>query len=113
MRTNRANCDFPCDYIIHGASNANPILYSKEPVETLIGNIIGTNIFNIGFVLALPIAILGSVTTTSFNFFDMFIMLIAGSIIYLFSKDDKKIDKLEGISMISIFIIYYLYLFFL
>lgn len=31
------------DYIIHGASNANPVAYSKEPVETALGNIIGTN----------------------------------------------------------------------
>ena len=29
------------DYIIHGASNANPIVYAKEPVETLLGNIVG------------------------------------------------------------------------
>lgn len=29
------------DFIIHGASNANPKVYSKEPVETLIGNIVG------------------------------------------------------------------------
>lgn len=31
------------DFIIHGASNANPILYAENPVETLLGNIIGTN----------------------------------------------------------------------
>lgn len=31
------------DYIIHGASNANPAVYAKEPVETLLGNIIGLN----------------------------------------------------------------------
>lgn len=29
------------DYIIHGASNANPILYVKEPVETMLSNFIG------------------------------------------------------------------------
>lgn len=83
----------------------------KNEFDIIIGNIIGTNIFNIGFVLALPVAILGNVTTTSFNFFDISIMIIAGLIVYLFSKDDKKIDKLEGITMISIFIIYYTYLF--
>lgn len=31
------------DFIIHGASNANPAIYAKEPVETLLGNIIGLN----------------------------------------------------------------------
>lgn len=31
------------DYIIHGASNANPTVYSKEPVETMLANLIGLN----------------------------------------------------------------------
>jgi nucleoside-diphosphate-sugar epimerase len=31
------------NFIIHGASNANPTMYLKEPVETLVGNIIGTD----------------------------------------------------------------------
>lgn len=31
------------DYIIHGASNANPGVYAVKPVETLIGNLNGTN----------------------------------------------------------------------
>ena len=29
------------DYIIHGASNANPAIYMKEPVETMLSNILG------------------------------------------------------------------------
>ncbi|MCM1060393.1 MAG: NAD-dependent epimerase/dehydratase family protein [Eubacterium sp.] len=36
-----ANIDF--DYIIHGASNAVPNMYSEEPVETMLANMIGTN----------------------------------------------------------------------
>ena len=31
------------DYIIHGASNANPAIYTKQPVETMLGNFIGLN----------------------------------------------------------------------
>lgn len=31
------------DFIVHGASNANPAIYAREPVETLLGNIIGLN----------------------------------------------------------------------
>lgn len=29
------------DYLIHGASNANPATYVKEPVETMLANIVG------------------------------------------------------------------------
>ncbi|MCI9191615.1 MAG: NAD-dependent epimerase/dehydratase family protein [Lachnospiraceae bacterium] len=31
------------DYIIHGAGNANPVIYTKQPVETMLGNIVGLN----------------------------------------------------------------------
>lgn len=39
----KAECDipFPVDYIIHGASNSSPDKITKEPVETMLSNIIG------------------------------------------------------------------------
>ncbi len=82
----------------------------KGEFDIIIGDIIGTNIFNIGFVLTLPIIIFGGVYTTTFNFIDMFIMTLSGLVLYIFSKDDRKIDKTEGIIMLSIFIIYYTYI---
>ena len=82
----------------------------KGEYDIIIGNIIGTNIFNIGFVLTLPIIIFGGVNTTSFYFPDMFIMTMAGLILYIFAKDDRKLDKAEGIIMLSIFLIYYGYI---
>lgn len=82
----------------------------KNEFDIIIGDIIGTNIFNIGFVLTLPIIIFGGVYTTAFNFPDMFIMTLSGIMLYMFSKDDRKLDKLEGIIMLSIFITYYAYI---
>lgn len=82
----------------------------KGEYDIIIGNIIGTNIFNIGFVLTLPIIIFGGVTTMSFHLPDMFIMTVAGYILYLFASDDRKLDKTEGLIMITIFIIYYGYI---
>lgn len=82
----------------------------KGEFDIIIGNIIGTNIFNIGFVLTLPIIIFGGVTTLNFHLPDMLIMTIAGFILYIFSKDDRKIDKVEGLIMLLIFIIYYAYI---
>ncbi|GEP65538.1 dTDP-glucose 4,6-dehydratase [Clostridium beijerinckii] len=35
--------DFDVDYIIHGASNAHPLAYSEQPVETMISNFCGMN----------------------------------------------------------------------
>lgn len=31
------------DYIIHGASNANPLIYTAQPVETMLANFLGLN----------------------------------------------------------------------
>ncbi len=37
------------DYIIHGASNADPVMMAKFPVDTLLANVIGINtVLNIG-----------------------------------------------------------------
>lgn len=84
----------------------------KGEFDIIVGNIIGTNIFNIGFVLALPIIIFGGVSTLSFHLSDMFIMTVAGFILYLFAYDDRKIDKAEGAIMLTIFLIYYGYILF-
>lgn len=35
--------DFKADYIFHCASNAHPRAYSEQPVETLVGNVTGTD----------------------------------------------------------------------
>ena len=35
--------DGDIDYIIHAASNANPAVYMKEPVETMLSNFVGLN----------------------------------------------------------------------
>lgn len=81
----------------------------KKEFDIILGNIIGTNIFNIGFVLGLPVILFGSVSSIDFHLIDMVLMVLSGSIIYLFAKDDKVISKKEGIIMLTVFIEYYLY----
>ena len=81
----------------------------KKEFDIILGNIIGTNIFNIGFVLGLPVIIFGSVSSIDFHLIDMVLMALSGIIIYVFAKDDKIISKKEGIIMITVFIEYYIY----
>lgn len=83
----------------------------KGEFDIILGNIVGTNIFNIGFVLGFPIILLGNVTSTNFTIIDMFFMVLSAIILYIFAKDDKTINKLEGLIMLTIFLIYYAYLF--
>jgi len=81
----------------------------KNEFDIILGNIIGTNIFNIGFVLGLPIAIFGNVSSVDFGLIDMVLMALSGITVYTFAKDDKLLTKKEGIIMLAIFIEYYLY----
>jgi cation:H+ antiporter len=83
----------------------------KKEFDIILGNIIGTNIFNIGFVLGLPVLMFGSVTSIDFTLIDMVLISLAGVIVYEFSKDDKIISKKEGIIMLLVFLEYYLYVF--
>ena len=83
----------------------------KGEFDIALGNIIGTNIFNIGIVLGLPLIIYGGFTSVSFNLVDVLAVHVAVFVLYLFARNDKILSRLEGIVMLSIFSAYYLYLF--
>lgn len=76
--------------------------------DLLIGNSIGSNIFDICFVLGLPILIFGGLSVLSFNIFDLVMMVAAAIILFVFTKEDRKISKKEGIIMLCIFAAYYI-----
>lgn len=83
----------------------------KGEFDIALGNIIGTNIFNIGVVLGLPLLIYGGFQSTSFNLIDIIFVHIAAFVLYIFAKNDKVLTKVEGAIMIILFIIYYAYVF--
>ena len=83
----------------------------KGEFDIALGNIIGTNIFNIGVVLGLPLLIYNGFTTTSFNVIDILFVHIAAFALYFFSRNDRVLSKKEGAIMIILFIIYYTYVF--
>ncbi len=84
----------------------------KGEFDMAVGNIIGTNIFNICIVLGLPIALYGSVSSGSFNLVDTFIVLLSALIFYIFGRSDKELSRREGILMVIVFLIYYGYVIF-
>lgn len=81
----------------------------KGEFDFALGNIIGTNIFNIGVVLGLPLVIYGGFNSVSFNMIDVTAVFIAATSLLLFARNDKKLSSLEGAIMISIFVMYYAY----
>jgi len=83
----------------------------KGEFDMAIGNIVGTNIFNICVVLGLPITIFGTVSSSAFNLVDMVVVLLAALLLFVFGRTDKELSRREGVIMVIIVIVYYAYLF--
>lgn len=81
----------------------------KGEYDIAIGNVVGSNIFNIGIVAGLPVALLGGINQINFNPYDVLILLISIILLLVFSHKDRKITKPEGLILIAIFIVYYTY----
>lgn len=81
----------------------------KHENDIAIGNIIGSNIFNIGIVIGLPCALIGNINVGTFNYIDMFTMIGAAILLFLLTFKKRKLDKGEGLIMLLIFIVYYGY----
>lgn len=79
----------------------------KGEQDLLVGNIIGSNIFNICVVLGIPVAIFGTITPSSFQVIDMITLLVSASLLFMFSRSNKKLHRWEGILLLVCFAIYY------
>ena len=79
----------------------------KGEYDIAIGNVVGSNIFNIALVLGIPIAIFGEISIGSFNYFDLFFFFASAFVLFIFSANDYKIRRIEGIMLLIMFIVYY------
>lgn len=82
----------------------------KGESDLLVGNIVGSNIFNICIVLALPVAISGAITPENFKILDLVMLIGSTLLICVLARRDHKITRLEGVLMLTIFTIYYGYI---
>lgn len=78
--------------------------------DLLVGNIVGSNIFNICIVLALPIAISGGISPASFEMLDLVMLVFSAFLVCLLARKDHKITRGEGMLMLIMFLIYYGYI---
>lgn len=85
----------------------------KGEQDLLLGNIIGSNIFNICIVLGIPVAIFGTITASGFNAIDIITFIISAYILFAFARSKKQISRGEGIIMLLMFIAYYTLIFFI
>lgn len=77
----------------------------KGQSDIALGNVIGSNIFNVFFILGIssvifPVAVNGAV------FMDMTILVIVSIVTYLFSITKVKVNKLEGSLLVLSYLCY-------
>ena len=80
----------------------------KGETEIAIGNIIGSNIFNILLILGLASTIT-PLTISMFSLIDIIFMTIITILLYLFMKKSNSLTKLHGYTFILIYIGYMTY----
>ena len=84
----------------------------KGEFDMAIGNIIGTNIFNICIVLGLPILIYGDIVLKGFSFIDILAVFLSSFLLFVFARSEREVSKKEGTIMLIVFVLYYVYMLF-
>ena len=77
----------------------------KGETQLVIGNVIGSNIFNILFVLGASSAI-SAIPLDSSMLIDVVFMLAVTVLCFIFGKTQEKYDKKEGVILVTLFIVY-------
>lgn len=84
------------------------IVASKKGEQDLIvGNVIGSNIFNICIVLGIPVAIFGTLVPSSSQLLDFITLIASAVLLFVFSVTSKRITRAEGIVLLCVFAAYY------
>ena len=81
----------------------------KGENDIAIGNIIGSNIFNIGVVVGIPAALIGQINVGGFNYIDMLTMIMSAVLLFMLTFKNRKLGRFEGIVMLGLFVFYYTY----
>ncbi len=81
----------------------------KGETDIAIGNVIGSNIFNICFILGTSGAI-KSIVIGFDSIIDILFMGLSGLIVYIFSIKNKRIGSLKGLIMIGMYVLYTIYI---
>ncbi|MEE3323854.1 MAG: calcium/sodium antiporter [Methanosphaera sp.] len=82
--------------------------YNKK-TDIAIGNAIGSNIFNVLFILGLTDTI-SPITTTGIMFTDTIIMIVITIITYILAYDKYDFNKKDGMILVGLFIVYMIYI---
>ncbi len=81
----------------------------KGEVDIAIGNVVGSNIYNIFFILGIA-SIINPLMFNLESFIDIIVMLVSTIMAYILIFKDKTVDKKKGIVFFSAYILYMIYI---
>ncbi|MGN7410066.1 calcium/sodium antiporter [Sporosarcina sp. SAFN-010] len=81
----------------------------KKESEIALGNIVGSNIFNILFVLGTS-SIISPLAVNDKVLIDVVFMIVLTVVLLIFSRTGFKIGKREGLVLVAVYIIYLVYI---
>lgn len=81
----------------------------KGESDMAVGNVVGSNIFNVYFVLASSSAI-HPLNISMENIIDLIILMSVMILVYIFCITQRKVSRAEGIILVSLYIAYMVYI---
>lgn len=81
----------------------------KKQSEIALGNIVGSNIFNILFVLGAS-SVISPLPVDSKLFLDVILMIIVTIVLFFFSLSHYKVGKFEGLILAVAYIVYMIFI---
>jgi cation:H+ antiporter len=101
--------------VVSFATSAPELLVSLQAAlsgfsDISLGNVIGSNIANIGLVLGLTAIISSMDIDKDFLKFNWPVMMLLSGLLYLFLYTGEQIDRLEGVALLIVIVIFLLIL---
>lgn len=80
----------------------------KNEVDMALGNVIGSNIFNILLIIGIA-ATISPIAVTMENIIDLVVMTAMSLLVYVFTFRDQKIGRIQGALMLLVYVGYIVY----
>lgn len=81
----------------------------KNEIDMALGNVIGSNIFNILLVLGVA-GVISPVAFVTENIIDIIILMVMSAIVWLYAFKKNELVRWQGISMLAMYVIYLVYI---
>jgi cation:H+ antiporter len=79
----------------------------RKKVDIAIGNVVGSNIFNIFLVMGIS-SMVNPIVISEANFIDIYMNILAGLLLFLFlfTGKGRKLERWEGVILLGLYVAY-------